>query len=159
LKSLGTPAASPPTLHRGTDRRACRSTGPTCQPHCGRGGVDCADLAAGELAGDKVTTNGFPAKRQTQCASRRRRRSSRLSSMASKAVRRRGSPTVRRLRPWRRQARCARGPRGQGEREIKEKNGGKGKEGALATEGRARRPLSEWRQQRTHGVAEVEAKP
>jgi hypothetical protein len=110
--------------HAGTERQiggAYGSTGPTCQPHRGRGGANRAGLAAGELADGEVTTSGFPAKRQTQRASQRRRRSSWLSSTAGMAMRRRGSLAVRRSRLWRRQARCVRGPRGQGEREIEEK--------------------------------------
>jgi hypothetical protein len=93
---------------------------PIGQPQCGGRGANRAGLAAGELAGSEVTTSGFPTKRRTQCASLRHWRSSQVSSTAGMAVHRRGSPTVRRSRPWRRKVRRARGPRAQGGHEIKE---------------------------------------
>jgi hypothetical protein len=110
--------------HLNTERQtggACGSTDSTGQPHRGGGGADCTNLAAGELAGGEVTTSGFPAKWRTQRASLRHWRSSRVSSTAGMVVHRRGSPAVRRSRPWRRKVRCARGSRAQGGREIEEK--------------------------------------
>jgi hypothetical protein len=93
---------------------------PTGQPQRGGRGADRAGLAAGELAGGEVTTSGFLAKRRTQRASLRHWRSSQVSSTAGMVVHWRGSPAVRRSRPWRRKVRRARGSRAQGGREIKE---------------------------------------
>jgi hypothetical protein len=105
------------------------------QSHWGREGTDRADLATGELAGGEVVTSGSLAMRRTRYASRKHWRSSRLSSAACMAVRRRGSLAVCWSQPWQRQAKCARGPRGQGGQKAEE-DGGNGEAEGL----RPRRP-------------------
>jgi hypothetical protein len=112
LKTLGAPGAVHTLAREEADRWTHDRTGQSLR---GGGGVDCAVLAAGELAGGEVIGSGFHAERRTSCASLGHRRSSRVTSTARMAGRWRGSPTTHRSQPWRGWVRSARGPRSQSE--------------------------------------------